>query len=75
MQELGRRPVLTEHLDQESREHFDALGGMLRSIGVDFEVNPRRVAGLDYYSRTVFEWIMNPSAPRMPYAPAAITTG
>src|SRR3984893_16971080 len=58
MQELvAGAPVLTEHLDQESREHFDELCGMLRSIGVEYEVNPRLVRGLDYYSRTVFEWI------------------
>jgi histidyl-tRNA synthetase len=50
-------PLLTEHLDQESREHFDALCGMLRDIGVEYEVNPRLVRGLDYYTRTVFEWI------------------
>ena len=58
MQELvAGAPLLTEHLDQESREHFDALCGMLRGIGVEYEVNPRLVRGLDYYSRTVFEWI------------------
>jgi len=58
MQELvAGAPLLTEHLDQESREHFDALCGMLRDIGVEYEVNPRLVRGLDYYSRTVFEWI------------------
>jgi histidyl-tRNA synthetase len=58
MQELvGGAPLLTEHLDQESREHFDALCSMLRDIGVQYEVNPRLVRGLDYYSRTVFEWI------------------
>jgi histidyl-tRNA synthetase len=58
MQELvAGAPLLTDHLDQESREHFDALCGMLRDIGVDYEINPRLVRGLDYYSRTVFEWI------------------
>jgi histidyl-tRNA synthetase len=58
MQELvAGAPVLTEHLDQESREHFDELCEMLRGIGVEYEVNPRLVRGLDYYSRTVFEWI------------------
>jgi len=58
MQELvAGAPLLTEHLDQESREHFDALCGMLRDIGVQYEINPRLVRGLDYYSRTVFEWI------------------
>jgi histidyl-tRNA synthetase len=58
MQELvAGAPLLTEHLDPESREHFDALGAMLRDIGVEYEINPRLVRGLDYYSRTVFEWI------------------
>ena len=50
-------PLLTEHLDPESREHFAALCGMLRDVGIQYEVNPRLVRGLDYYSRTVFEWI------------------
>jgi len=50
-------PLLPEHLDTESREHFSALCGMLRDLGVSYEVNPRLVRGLDYYTRTVFEWI------------------
>ena len=50
-------PRLTEHLDAESRQHFDQLCAMLDSIGVAYRVNPRLVRGLDYYSRTVFEWI------------------
>jgi len=50
-------PLLPEHLDAESRQHFDALRGMLDSLGIAYEVNPRLVRGLDYYSRTVFEWI------------------
>jgi histidyl-tRNA synthetase len=50
-------PVLMEHLDAQSREHFDALCQMLRDVGVPYEINPRLVRGLDYYSRTVFEWI------------------
>jgi histidyl-tRNA synthetase len=50
-------PLLTEHLDQESREHFESLCSMLRDVGIPYEVNPRLVRGLDYYSRTVFEWI------------------
>ena len=49
-------PLLTDHLDPESKDHFDALCGMLRDIGVAYQVNPRLVRGLDYYSRTVFEW-------------------
>jgi histidyl-tRNA synthetase len=49
-------PVLTEHLDPESRQHFDALCAMLAAVGIEYQVNPRLVRGLDYYSRTVFEW-------------------
>ncbi|MBV8496938.1 MAG: histidine--tRNA ligase [Gammaproteobacteria bacterium] len=58
MQELiAGAPQLTEHLDADSREHFAELCRMLREIGVSYVVNPRLVRGLDYYSRTVFEWV------------------
>jgi histidyl-tRNA synthetase len=50
-------PKLTEHLDPESTRHFADLCTMLDSIGVSYRVNPRLVRGLDYYSRTVFEWL------------------
>lgn len=50
-------PVLTDHLDPHSREHFEALCASLEALGIPFRVNPRLVRGLDYYSRTVFEWI------------------
>ena len=50
-------PLLTEHLDQESQAHFAALRAGLDALGVAYEVNPRLVRGLDYYSRTVFEWV------------------
>jgi histidyl-tRNA synthetase len=58
MQELIRgAPELMEYLDPESRAHFQGLGAMLGDIGICFEINPRLVRGLDYYNRTVFEWI------------------
>jgi len=58
MQELiAGAPLLTEHLDAESRQHFEALGRMLQGAGVRYDINPRLVRGLDYYNRTVFEWI------------------
>jgi histidyl-tRNA synthetase len=58
MQELiAGAPLLTEHLDAESREHFEALGRMLDGVRVAYTINPRLVRGLDYYNRTVFEWI------------------
>jgi histidyl-tRNA synthetase len=50
-------PLLTEHLDPESQAHFAALRAGLDALGVAYEVNPRLVRGLDYYSRTVFEWV------------------
>ena len=50
-------PLLTDYLDPESREHFDTVCNTLREIGVGYIVNPRLVRGLDYYTRTVFEWI------------------
>jgi len=50
-------PLLLDHLDEESKNHFEVLCGRLRENGIDFEVDPRLVRGLDYYSRTVFEWV------------------
>jgi histidyl-tRNA synthetase len=50
-------PLLTEHLDTESREHFDGLCATLAAMGIDYVIDPRLVRGLDYYSRTVFEWV------------------
>jgi histidyl-tRNA synthetase len=50
-------PLLTEYLDPQSQAHFAALRAGLDSLGVAYQVNPRLVRGLDYYSRTVFEWV------------------
>ncbi len=50
-------PLLTDHLDAESAAHFAVLRAMLDDCGIAYTVNPRLVRGLDYYSRTVFEWI------------------
>jgi len=50
-------PLLTEYLDPESQAHFAGLRAGLDALGVAYEVNPRLVRGLDYYSRTVFEWV------------------
>ncbi len=54
---LADAPSITDHLDPESALHFATLCTQLRQAGVDFIVNPRLVRGLDYYSRTVFEWV------------------
>jgi histidyl-tRNA synthetase len=50
-------PSLTEHLDPESQAHFTDLRAGLDALGIPYQVNPRLVRGLDYYSRTVFEWV------------------
>ncbi len=50
-------PKLMAHLDDESREHFETLCGLLDDAGITYCVNPCLVRGLDYYSRTVFEWV------------------
>ncbi|MGL9719489.1 histidine--tRNA ligase [Symbiopectobacterium sp.] len=54
---LNDAPVLTDYLDDESRQHFEQLGELLTQAGIPFTVNPRLVRGLDYYNRTVFEWV------------------
>jgi histidyl-tRNA synthetase len=54
---IERAPRLTDYLDPESQAHFAALCAGLDALGVAYEVNPRLVRGLDYYSRTVFEWV------------------
>lgn len=50
-------PLLIDHLDDESAKHFSQLCERLTQLGIEFEVNPRLVRGLDYYNRTVFEWV------------------
>lgn len=54
---IAAAPSLHEHLDVESRAHFDALRRLLDAAGIAYRVNPRLVRGLDYYTRTVFEWV------------------
>ena len=50
-------PRLPDYLDDESREHFARLCTLLDAAGLEYEINPRLVRGLDYYSKTVFEWV------------------
>jgi histidyl-tRNA synthetase len=57
MQEvIAAAPRLSEYLDGESQEHFAGLRNILDNAGINYTVNPRLVRGLDYYSKTVFEW-------------------
>ncbi len=50
-------PELVDYLDEESKEHFSGLCELLDAAGIEYTVNQRLVRGLDYYNRTVFEWI------------------
>jgi histidyl-tRNA synthetase len=53
---IAGAPSMLEALDAESRSHFEELCGHLKSAGIAYDVEPRLVRGLDYYTRTVFEW-------------------
>ncbi len=54
---LEHAPALSDWIDADSREHFDSLCAMLDAAGIPYTVNPQLVRGLDYYGRTVFEWV------------------
>lgn len=54
---IAQAPRLLDYLDAESREHFEAVQAILDEAGIAYEINPRLVRGLDYYTRTVFEWV------------------
>ncbi len=54
---IAAAPGLHDFLDAESRAHFDTLRRLLDAAGIAYRVNPRLVRGLDYYTRTVFEWV------------------
>ncbi|QIZ76986.1 histidine--tRNA ligase [Ferrimonas lipolytica] len=54
---LADAPVLTDYLNEESQQHFQTLCELLSAAGIEYTINPRLVRGLDYYNRTVFEWV------------------
>ena len=54
---VANAPDLLDYLDEESKEHFEGLKLRLTSMGIEYQVNSRLVRGIDYYNRTVFEWI------------------
>ncbi|MDF0534836.1 histidine--tRNA ligase [Shewanella yunxiaonensis] len=54
---LADAPVLMDYLGEESKAHFSRLCELLEAVGIQYKVNPRLVRGLDYYNRTVFEWV------------------
>ncbi|MGA1562004.1 MAG: histidine--tRNA ligase, partial [Gammaproteobacteria bacterium] len=54
---IAQAPQLVDHLDAESADHFAGLCARLDAMGIAYTLNPRLVRGLDYYGRTVFEWV------------------
>jgi histidyl-tRNA synthetase len=54
---LNDAPKLADFIDQESRDHFQQLCAVLDAAKISYEINSRLVRGLDYYSKTVFEWV------------------
>ncbi len=58
MQEmLQDAPLMKDHLSDSSREHFETVTGLLEDMGVAYTINPRMVRGLDYYTKTCFEFV------------------
>lgn len=56
-QVVSAAPELMGYLGAESRQHFQAITTILDDLGIGYDINPRLVRGLDYYSKTVFEWV------------------
>jgi histidyl-tRNA synthetase len=54
---LGDAPQFDDYIDDESKEHFEQLCQLLDNVGIEYVINPRLVRGLDYYTKTVFEWM------------------
>jgi len=54
---LDSAPVMSDYLDSESKEDFTTLCDLLSAAGLSYTINPRLVRGLDYYNKTVFEWV------------------
>lgn len=54
---LTQAPQLSDFLGDDSKAHFEQVKSYLTALGIDFEINQKLVRGLDYYNRTVFEWV------------------
>ena len=54
---IAEAPSLLDHLDSDSQAHFESLRALLDAAGITYTINPRLVRGLDYYCKTVFEWV------------------
>ena len=56
-QAMVKAPLLVDYLNDASRAHFDVVKGYLDSLGISYQLNPRMVRGLDYYTGTTFEFV------------------
>ncbi|ACP32996.1 histidine--tRNA ligase [Corynebacterium aurimucosum] len=56
-EQLVDAPLMLDHLNAECREHFETVTGLLDDMGVPYTINPRMVRGLDYYTKTCFEFV------------------
>lgn len=56
---ISNAPMLIDHLDAESKNHFEKVLAQLDQLNINYEINPTIVRGLDYYNSTVFEWVTN----------------
>ncbi|MBW7860274.1 MAG: histidine--tRNA ligase [Rhodocyclaceae bacterium] len=56
---VEKAPRLVDYLGADSVAHFEGVQAILRDAGIPYRINPRLVRGLDYYNRTVFEWVTN----------------
>lgn len=54
---MSQAPILLDYLSDDSREHFETVQGFLNALKIPFEINPRMVRGLDYYTETTFEFV------------------
>lgn len=68
---IDAAPVMVDHLTDESAAHFAAVTSGLDRLGIDYEISPRLVRGLDYYTRTTFEF----AADALPGAQNAVGGG
>jgi histidyl-tRNA synthetase len=54
---VAAAPALMDYLGADSRQHFQSITALLDDLGIDYDINQRLVRGLDYYGKTVFEWV------------------
>ena len=72
---MASAPTIVERLEGEDAEHFAEVRALLDAAGIEYAIDPTLVRGLDYYTRTIFSFVCDASAPSRRSAAAAATTG